>query len=423
MKKILSSLLVASMIASMGVTSFALETSDVNPNMRVGDVGNTALMIEEDDSSELETLYVYETNGVDERIPYGNKFYYPLLTVEGTETHNEDGEPVGYVEGGLLVYDYDYVQGISVRSSWEEGKEFVESVEIVKMKVEDANGFGELAVEYKTGDYIQDADGEDYKIYDVYSVGNTTGADGAGNDSSGVALVSSDLDEDEAENYYYFVEVDTKPQPTETDVSDLIGVIELRKSHDENGIVGEEIEIDVTVELQYEESDDFMIGDTETVLDFGDGNTEEWIDFEASEYSYFIVDTCDQDDIVAKVTATYNTEIGALEPDANMVFFNGNYATFNRSGELTFAVGNSYYFDDEMYLYAVSNDGDIEFIADSSSDMYDEYEEAFKINTRTLGTYFISDTELDLVEDTTPEAEVENPDEDIKENPSTGAKA
>ncbi len=423
MKKILSGVLAAGMIASMGVAALAAETADHDLGKKIGYAGSTALKISSDEAS------IYTTNGDQEKVPYGSTFYYPLLTAgslltvdasgsllaapatgAGAFAVNNDGEPTGYVES-TMAYDYDYVRGIGIRTSWEEGREYVEGVEIVKKKLEGADsntGIADMFANEDTntvtinpgvaGSAFEDIDADDDK-WKIDTV--TAGTYGSGD-----------------EKYYYFLAVSTKSMPTETDENDLIGTIELRKTSDDNGIDGEEIEVDVNVELEYEVSDKIMIYDTETVLDFGDGDTEEWIDFEDHEYDYFVVDTCDQDDLVAKVTDTFNHEIGDLYPSANLHFFNGNYATFNRMGELTLTGCGIFSDNEEKFLYAVDKDGEIALVADSDSDMYDEYEEAFKIKTRTLGVYFISDEELDLVEDVV----VTTPD-DSKENPGTGAKA
>ncbi len=413
MKKILSGVLAAGMIASMGVAALAAETADHNLGKKLGSAGSTALKISSDVAS------VYTTNGTEEMIPYGKTFYYPLFTAGNTtatvvETvgtldvvENNDEEPNGVVES-TMAYDYDYVRGVGIRATWEEGRELVEGVELVKMKMDESTEVG-----------VSDMFAVEETERVTVTPANFAGID-ADEDEWKLDYVSAATDADkDIEKYYYFLAVTTKTQPTETDENDLIGTIELRKSSEDFGIEGDEIEVDVNVELMYLESDKIMIHDEETVLDFGDGDTEEWIDFEDHEYDYFVVDTCDQNDLVAKVTDTFNHEIGDMYPSANLHFFNGNYATFNRTGELTLTGCGLFSDMDDKFLYAVDQDGEISLVADSDSDMYDEYEEAFKIKTRTLGVYFISDEELDLVEDvvveTTPEPE--------KENPGTGAKA
>ncbi len=433
MKKMLSGVLAAGMIASMGVSAFAAEKADHNLGLKLGSTGDVALQFSDD------MAYAYETNGELGMIPYGETFYYALYTngnigdysydldgnyvgsassatPAGSITVNNDSEPTGQVES-TLAYDYDYIRSISIRSEWEEGKELVESVDIVKKKlVDEAESAADIGDRFAlesdrditlNADSNGDAMGEfadmddelDWELLDVEAVAGDT---------------------DGMEKYYYFLAVTTKHQPTETDVSDLIGTIELRGTSEDTGVEGEEIEVDVNVELMYEENDDITVMNDETVLYFGDGDTEEWIDFEDHEYDYFVVDTCDQDELVAKVTDTFNHDIGDLYPSANLHFFNGNYATFNRTGELTLTGCGMFSDIEDKWLYAVDQDGEISLVADSDSDMYDEYEEAFKIKTRTLGVYFISDEELDLVEDVVVET---TPDEDAKENPTTGAKA
>ncbi len=424
MKRLLATLTSLTMVASLGTVALAIEEADYNQYLRVGGGSREALYFSDD------VLYEYDFD--DQYIAYGSSFYYPLLTagspmVPANTLENEDGEPVGYVEANVMVSDYDYIRGISIRTDWEEGREFAGKPEIVKRKVDgidsSVSGSVNMGVEYRTQNY-RSHDGENYRITDYYAVGNTVGAviispGGVAQDSTGAALDLNSLSKSKAEKYYYFLQVPTVKKTNETDTNDLIGTIELRRSGD-FGVSGGEVEIDVNVELRYKLSDNMTIHDTETLLEFDD-DTEEWIDFEAHPYSYFIINTNGQDDIVAKVTDTYNEDIGDKFPKADLHFFNGNYAVFDRTGELTLSE-DSFYNSDELYLYAVDEDGEISFIADSDSSIYDEYEEAFKIKTRTLGVYIISDTELDLVEEA-PAVTPAPPTTTVKPNPATGGRA
>ena len=72
------------------------------------------------------------------------------------------------------------------------------------------------------------------------------------------------------------------------------------------------------------------------------------------------------------------------------------------------------------FLYAVNADGSVSAIKAE----YDEQEEAFKLKTRTLGAYVISDSELKTGVSTGTSSESENNSgttENVKPNPSTGA--
>jgi hypothetical protein len=110
----------------------------------------------------------------------------------------------------------------------------------------------------------------------------------------------------------------------------------------------------------------------------------------------------------------FNASVAAAYPYANLDFVNFNGASFNRTGTLSILA------EEGSYLYALNADGSLSKI----SAEYDEYEEAFKISTRTLGKYVISDTELTLVAaSTSSTASSSNSSTGTKTNPGTGAAA
>lgn len=119
--------------------------------------------------------------------------------------------------------------------------------------------------------------------------------------------------------------------------------------------------------------------------DHFDEDDEETFDFEADSYSYFIVNTNNQKDIVLGMDTDYDDNIADKYPNANIDFFNGNGARFNKLGYLYL-----YSEDSSNYVYSIEDDGSLKAV---NAD-YDNYDECFIIRTRTLGRYIISDRKL-----------------------------
>ena len=165
-----------------------------------------------------------------------------------------------------------------------------------------------------------------------------------------------------------------------------------------------------------------------------DGNVIDTDDMEATEdfefiwgdddLARFVVDLDDND---GKKNLSYTTApVDALieaNPEANMDFFTLKAAPrFNKIGEFTlYADGDVF-----KYIYEVDKDGQIKEL----NATYDEDEEGFVFNTRTLGSYVISDVELvgaATDEEVPGESDTEVPGEsdtttdDGRDNPETGA--
>ena len=81
--------------------------------------------------------------------------------------------------------------------------------------------------------------------------------------------------------------------------------------------------------------------------------------------------------------------------------------------------------DYEQYLYQINSDGTLSEVPGAE---YDEYDGGFYFNTRVLGSYVISDMELELKDTTTTttpvvETPVVTTPAPVVTNPSTGAAA
>lgn len=224
------------------------------------------------------------------------------------------------------VYESDAVSGIKVKSSWDMNGKLVKGVEVAKKKV--------------TG---------------------------------------------EAQKYIYFVAV-TLAESNSTSSVDVVGTVEMRKS---GSFDYEDMKLDINLEVAYPIANDTIITEDPQLFKEGAGfvgDSEEEFSFECDEDSFFTVNTIGQSKLLLAATTDFDSKIADLYPDANLNFFYGNGATFNKTGVLTLAA------DEGSYLYQLKDDGMVRVNAE-----YDEYDEAFIIKTKTLGKYIISDTELKIV--------------------------
>ena len=183
----------------------------------------------------------------------------------------------------------------------------------------------------------------------------------------------------------------------------------------------------ITASAANEVSGSMNVDEEGTVLDTDDMDATE--DYEITwgddEIARFIVDI---DDNEGKKNLDYTTApVDALieaNPEANMDFFTLKAAPrFNKIGEMTI------YCDGDIfkYIYEVDTDGQLREL----NAEYDEDEEGFVFNTRTLGSYVISDVELvgaAIEDEEVPgESDTEVPGEsdtttdDGRDNPETGA--
>ena len=259
------------------------------------------------------------------------------------------------ISGGVIsvrttnsVEKYEAVDGVRINQSWDIGKEWVSNVDFVKKKFE-------------------------------------LGGD-----------------------YQYFLAITFKDASTEASTSDVVGEIVLKDSTGKNKInrdpanptgggTGETNTLFVNAELMYAKPVPSNISATAATLTDGsrlfkfddDGMEDEEFEFSFSTWgaATFVVNTVGQSDLVLKADVKYNTEIGAMYPNADLSFFNGNGVTFNRTGEMFIPA------DAGTFIYEIKNGVPVEI----SNAEYDEHDEGFRFKTRTLGSYVVSDVMLDLM--------------------------
>ena len=133
------------------------------------------------------------------------------------------------------------------------------------------------------------------------------------------------------------------------------------------------------------------------------------IDIEFGEQALFVVDVTGQSRLNLAWNTKFDKEFAAMYDYANLDFitFEGK-PSFNRTGDFYI------YADEDAYIYEVTADGAKEI----NGLKWDPDYEAWTFRTRTLGSYAISDVELD--EKTVTEDKDDTTTDDGKVNPDTG---
>lgn len=253
------------------------------------------------------------------------------------------------------VYESDAVSGIKVKAEWDMNGKLVKSIEVAKKKV--------------TGETLD-------------------------------------------QKYIYFLAV-TLAESTSTSSVDVVGNVQMRKS---GSFDYEDVQLDVNMEVAFPVANEPVITEDLQVFKEGAGfvgDSEEEFTFECDDNSYFTVNTLGQSKLLLSASTDFDSDIADLYSDANLNFFYGNGATFNKTGVLTLAA------DEGSFLYQIKDDGTMVRV-DAE---YDDYDEAFIIKTKTLGKYVISDTALTIVNKpvdngSTPTVPTTPT---VPSNPSTGA--
>lgn len=261
-------------------------------------------------------------------VPYGETAYFPLIndTVTG---------------GPYYVYESEAAGNIKVSKKWEEGSSYVKNIEVVKKKAMNPE-----SAKIPSGSYV------------------------------------------------YFLAIEIKDSSSTAD-REVYGEITLKQSGKKNKYDDlDSLSVDIAFEVGYDsaskKNSEGEIPKTPATFKSGSGfeyDSEYEFSFEAASDCMFVVNTNGQSKIVLGFDIEYDDDIADDYPDADLYFFNGNYATFNRTG--TLYLGND---DPDLYVYSISSNGSISRI-DAE---YDDSEEAYVIKTRTLGRYMLSDSKLKI---------------------------
>ena len=403
MKKFLAMLLSVSMVASMSAVSFAVSgssrTLSGTPD-KTTPADAYASMIkdgkyDDDDGYPIDTTLIgpFGYNSDDKNltidsVEYGKTAYFLL-----TEYYLDSGDD----EQTRLVTQSESTDKLKVKGDWEEGKSLVDGMAITKKKV---NGFG-------TYDDLDDKDNftedKDFTSDMVNDYGFVSG------------------------KYYYMVAITVEDSSSTSD-ADIIGTLTLSKSKKPKA---DDIDFDVAINVDWEQSyrktEDLTItGDYDPIysetyyaLKF---DCDEEVELGFNDDSTFTVDVSGQPKTLLYFDTDFNSSIAAKYPLAELNFWNGNGAKFSRTGEMFLSIGDEDY--DDYYLYQINSDGSLSEVPNAE---YDDADEGFYFKTRTLGSYVVSDMELDTSatesSDESDDIVVTPVDPVTPVNPGTGARA
>lgn len=387
MKKFLASLLAVSLIASMSAVSFASHVSDyeidgkydkTSPEKAFEDQLGKDNKYDKDDGYPLDTTIIGpfgydddDKNLTTDYVEFGKTAYFLLTNLEPDGTGSDPGTEK------KLVTNSDTASNIKIKVDWEEGEDLEKGMTIVKRKVQSVGVYKHI-----------DADHEDQFVRD---------GDLASDLASNYGFV------EDANKYYYMLSVKIGDSSSTSD-ADLIGTLTLSKSKKPKA---DDHEYNIAINVDWENSyrrenkdgekefnnvsDDIgpLLAETYYSVKF-DGDDEIEIEFE--DESTFNVDISGQGKVLIYYDTDFNSKIAAKYPLAELNFWNGNGAKFNRTGEFFLRVGDDAE-DYAQFLYQVNADGTLSEVPGAE---YDEGDGGFYFKTRTLGTYVYSDMELEV---------------------------
>ena len=364
MKKLLAMTLAVAMVLSLAAVSFASSDVKLDYMLDRGIFGEPCYYDSDDDARVVKYKdgYVFE---------YGETIYLPLIGTEITE----DGK-AGTVK--TLISKSNAVDGLKVKTSFDFGEKYVDSVKITQKKI-------------------------DTSVYDA--------VDGA------VKPAKLEV----GKSYVYFVAVKLK-DTLKTDATDVIGELQFDKSAtrnkaiDPNGKYDDEFDYkkdtkNFGFEVKYAapDKDVDVVTDDRQLFKFSDLDDDEYeIALIDSDIATFTFDARGQKDMVLAANDDFNGAISAKYPTANLEFLNVEASdSFNKLGTLRV------YAEEGYYLYALNENGEIV----NAKAKYDKDDECYVMRTRTLGSFVLSDEELVAEAPVVPEVKPENK----PFNPGTGA--
>ena len=233
--------------------------------------------------------------------------------------------------------------------------------------------------------------------------------------------------------YGYFLSIATR-ETTSTAARDFAADITIRKSSGTDSTDGGRsyafnYKVGAAFAVQYPTAYDYNILSNYQIFDLRDEEDEQTFDFDKISGAYYEVEVNSQNRMLLKADTKYNSAIAARYPAANIDFFNGYGASFNRIGELRIPAERG------THIYLIESDNRLSKVSNAT---YDSGEECWVVKTRTLGYYAISDRELDISSSssTAPSTAPEQPSPapssqppgtggipNVKPNPGTGVKA
>jgi len=422
MKKFLALALALAMIASMSAVSFAatlVEYGDVAlpaeehtiyeddgdyffPVVNlVGPFGFDAedRALFDTDNTPADGQPAYTDDIVRGPVEFGDAAYYALLQFTPDDlTGLADGAPLedtteGYLE---LVTKSEVVANLKIKADWEEGGDMVKDIKIIKRKIVNPESDRDLL---KTDtDYDED-------LY--YPSADDLGLTEYGYKEGG---------------YYYFLVITYEDSTSHNDV-DVIGTLTFNKSKDPS-IDDMDLDVGLALDWEYNYRDktttDYIIDDDPSFEFLAEKNyalkfdSDEEVELTFEDDSTFTVDVSGQGKMLFSFNTNYISKVAAKYPYAELNFWNGNGAKFNRVGEFFL---NCEDLEGNLFLYQVNANGTLSEVAGAE---WDESDEGFYFNTRVLGSYVVSDMELDVVSNVQGAVTAPVAPAPVVTNPSTG---
>lgn len=189
--------------------------------------------------------------------------------------------------------------------------------------------------------------------------------------------------------YKYMVAVRI-PDAGPTKAVDLCGTIKVARSTSQAKKLeeGQYVELNLTAEYQQQNatSSNYILRNNDApLIEFDENGIVEIAWGEKEDLAVFEVDVTGQDKLNLAFDTKYNRTIAQKYDYANLDFLNFQQTpTFNKTGLLYI------YGEDTKYLYQITDSGDLR-VPDY---LYDANYGAFRLRTRTLGNYVISDRKL-----------------------------
>ena len=330
-------------------------------------------------------------------VEFGDAAYYALLQfTPDNYTSMADGDALADTDEGKLelVTDSEVVANLKIKADWEEGGDMVKDIKIIKRKIVNDESDNKALLRTDT-DYDED-------LY--YPSADELGLTQYGYQEGG---------------YYYFLVITYEDSTSHNDV-DVIGTLTFNKSKDPSI---DDMDLDVGLALDWEynyrkdaemtvDSDiDELLAEKNYALKF---DSDEEIEITFEDDSTFTVDVSGQGKLLLNWNTNYITKVAAKYPYAELNFWNGNGAKFNRVGEFFL---NCEDLEGNLFLYQVNANGTLSEVAGAE---WDESDEGFYFNTRVLGSYVVSDMELDVVSNVQGAVTAPVAPAPVVTNPSTG---
>ena len=335
MKKLLALVLAVAMVLSLASVAFAAKKPLPEKRYAVYVNGST---LDDGTMGFIEQGYVPNA---------GDSVYYKIELKDKNDNHGIDFGSYDVKAKYLGASFSDYKKEFKLTADWEIGEEFIESVNLVPVN---------------------------------YKRAHTT-------------------NESKISRTKFFIEVATKDAVL-LEEQDVVGTIKIKAKkafgklddsinplHDNYD--SKEVTLDVAFTLVPSLNDSLSneenITDSSVVYSFGEGEEEQVFNLYGN-MGRFEVNTKGQGDLVISADVDYNKGIEAIDADHAYVYYNGNGAAFNKIGTLYLTA------DYGDHLYKVMADGTLKELEGN----YDTDEDAFKLRTRTLGSFVIAEEELNL---------------------------